>query len=869
MIEKKLFYEIRKNADFHSVVMTTFSFDFHHFEAQVLKQIKQKGITNVCLFVDEKMLDESIGFATGNLKNLSSSYSVNGITSKGVFHPKIALFVGEKEIMLLQGSGNITSGGHGKNHELFSVLYATQEDTTQLPLLIEAWNYIKSCCSNVKGFSIEKLSWIEHNAPLLSKRKSENHTFQKLSETIEVALLYNEKSGIFNQLTKLISDQEITRIKIVSPFYDESGALLLSLSKAYNDCVIEAYLQDNKGIHPHKMEKQKNIAFYSWNTTERASKTFKKYDRKLHAKLYVFESDDWNYCLIGSPNASLAAFGQENYSGANDEFGVLYKYKKEDFVKELGVFGGKQKVNPTKPNEIRPQHEVEKPVTKIKKIKILGADKDGRSLLLFLQNFESFSTISIKLYDNWGSVLEEQTISKLSDKVKLEVNKSTPINAVMYLQLCDENDLPISNKHLLNNVTDLWNTNPSSENRRLMRLTSMIESGEYKLFEVMEYFNTLHSNRNETSTAASRKSGYSEKEDINPKNIDAVLSYEDAIALDANSKSHQLLLKQHHSIKIWDAFEKYLKDYARAFEEDTMDDEEEADATTSRDRKEVNGDHRNEYFSSINVLEKRRLIIYRFLNNYLIALDKIEQIENKKLGLVDLAMLLIVMQQLFEVTHRKFIIKNDYTGENKINHIYEINGNLSEVGSFAGAVLNIIGQFITIASKSTWEEPNDEYGIKKLNHYKNSSCVKSLFSLAIIKLNYANDPRFNDWFDVSACNILNIFDHPDESLESVIESLINDSHIEDISKSEIMIIIKNWIKINTLNQFPSNYFNAGKIGICLIKKFIPNQENPKFLKLSRPGFYYDEHNHDFIADQLFDLKTKNWFDANPRKMNEI
>ena len=131
MIDKKLFYEINKKADFHSVVMTTFSFDFHYFETQVLKQIKQKGITNVSIFADETMLDESIGYATGNLKNISSTYSINSIASKGVFHPKLSLFVGEKEVMLLQGSGNITSGGHGKNHELFSVLYATEDDTTQ------------------------------------------------------------------------------------------------------------------------------------------------------------------------------------------------------------------------------------------------------------------------------------------------------------------------------------------------------------------------------------------------------------------------------------------------------------------------------------------------------------------------------------------------------------------------------------------------------------------------------------------------------------------------------------------------------------------------------------------------------------------
>jgi hypothetical protein len=869
MIEKKLFYEIKKNADFHSVVMTTFSFDFHHFEAQVLKQIKQKGITNVCLFVDEKMLDESIGFVTGNLKSLSSSYSVNGIASKGVFHPKIALFVGEKEIMLLQGSGNITSGGHGKNHELFSVLYATEEDTTQLPLLIEAWNYIKSMTANVKGFSQERLSWIENNAPLLNKRKSEKHTFHKLSETIEVALLYNEKSSIFNQLIKLVSNHNITKIKVISPFYDETGALLLSLSKAYKDCPIEAYLQDNKGIHPHKMEKQKNISFYSWDATERASKTFKKYDRKLHAKLFVLESNEWNYCLIGSPNASLAAFGQENYSGANDEFGVLYKYKKEDFVKELGIFGSKQKVNPTKPSEIEMLNEVEAQKTKVKKIKILGADKDGRVLLLFLQNFDFFSKVTVRLYDNFGSVLEEQSISKLSEKLKLEVNKSTPINAVMYLQFFDENDLQISNKHLLNNVADLWNTNPSPENRRLMRLTSMIESGEYKLFEVMEYFNTIHSNRTGILNSNISKSSFSEKEEKNSKNIDAVLTYEDAIALDSSFKSHQLLIKQHHSIKIWDAFERYLKDYARAFEEDTMDDEEEADATSGRDRKEISNDNRQEYFSSVNVLEKRRLIILKFLKNYLIALDKIEQIDNKKLGLVDLAMLLIVLQQLFEVTHRKFVIKNNYLEKNQINHIYEINGNLSEIGSFAGAILKIIGQFITIASKFSWEEPNDEYAIKKLNHYKNISCIKVLFSLAVIKIHYANDIRFNDMFDVSAYNILNIFGIPNNTFENEIENLINDSHIENISGLMLNNIIKDWINIYSNKKFPLNYFHTEKAGICLIKKFIPNQENSKFLKLSRPGFVYDENERDFIAENLYDLNSNNWFNSNPRKIDEL
>ena len=45
MSELKLFREIPKSADFHSAIMTTFSFDFHHFESQVLRELKRKGIT--------------------------------------------------------------------------------------------------------------------------------------------------------------------------------------------------------------------------------------------------------------------------------------------------------------------------------------------------------------------------------------------------------------------------------------------------------------------------------------------------------------------------------------------------------------------------------------------------------------------------------------------------------------------------------------------------------------------------------------------------------------------------------------------------------------------------------------------------------
>ena len=121
-MEKKIFKEIPKKANFHSALLTSFSFDFYHFESQVIRSLKRIGVINFNVLVDLGLLDQNLGLSTGNLKGLSKSYSVSGIKSRGAFHPKIILLVGNDEVLLIQGSGNITNGGHGKNHELFNVL---------------------------------------------------------------------------------------------------------------------------------------------------------------------------------------------------------------------------------------------------------------------------------------------------------------------------------------------------------------------------------------------------------------------------------------------------------------------------------------------------------------------------------------------------------------------------------------------------------------------------------------------------------------------------------------------------------------------------------------------------------------------------
>ena len=391
MSELKLFREVPKSADFHSAVMTTFSFDFHHFESQVLRELKRKGITNVNLFADTAMLDKSIGFSTGHLKSLSTSYSINSIPCLGAFHPKITILAGENDVLLLQGSGNITNGGHGKNHELFTVFYANKEDQTQLPIIQEAWLYLRRLTNKIEGISSEKLDWISSNCNLLTEIKIKTHQFSKIDTNFSAALLYNDETSIWKQLIGMVPSESIKNIKVFSPFYDEKGTLLNRLSVQYNNCTIDAYLQPNRGKHPFKMEKQDEISFISWESTNRAKETTVKYQRKLHSKLFWFDTGEDQYCLIGSPNATIAAFGTDTKRGANDEFAVLIKVTEKEILEELKLTGEVELLTPTENIDDQVvEKEIENDQAKnIGKIKLLGLDQDGKNITLFVRCFVS------------------------------------------------------------------------------------------------------------------------------------------------------------------------------------------------------------------------------------------------------------------------------------------------------------------------------------------------------------------------------------------------------------------------------------------------------------------------------------------------
>jgi hypothetical protein len=852
MSELKLFREVPKSADFHSVVMTTFSFDFHHFESQVLRELKRKGVTNVNLFADTTMLDKSIGFSTGRLKSLSTSYSINSIPCKGAFHPKITILAGENDVLLLQGSGNITNGGHGKNHELFTVFYANKEDRTQLPIIQEAWLYLLNLTAKIEGVSSEKLDWVSSNCNLLTDINIKPHTFIEIESNFSAALLYNEETSIWQQLKKLIPSGSIKNIKVFSPFYDENGTLLNRLLAQYNNCKIDAYLQPNRGIHPFKMEEQDGIRFISWESTNRAKETTVKYKRKLHSKLFWFDAGDDQFCLIGSPNATIAAFGTEMKRGANDEFAVLIKVADKELLKELKLTGEVELITPTENIEDQiAEKEVENDHTKnISKIKLLGVDQDGKHITLFVQNKTKLESSILALYDNWGLELERLTLDVTKPKIKIEIKNTDNENTVAFVQFIDSENTSISNKQIVNKLHELWNTNPSAENRRLMKLGSLIESGNGGVFDIVEFYNTIQSSRKQLEKKSSGGAVSSHDSENESEPSAASLTYEEAIALNKETVEHQKILKQHSSIRIWDSIEKYFKELAIAEEEEDMDDEEEGDATTSRTRSEKKERTFSIPLNSVKVLDRRRASIEKFLTNYATGLNKSIKAKNHQIGLVDMAMFLIVMKHLIQFTDRKVVFKE--TVDNSYESVlYPLRGKLSGLSNFSGATLNLLGAFVNLLCCSSFDRGHDEYTQNKLSHYKVLVRRTSLFSLAIIGEIYHDHENGSKWADLLAFNIIDKCGDLEIGFEKHLSEFLKNTSIDRDQEGSLVKRLENW----QIKSKSHDYYTAKNLGICNVVKRIPSEGPLKFIKLSRPGYEYSDEEKDFILPQLYNYTT--------------
>lgn len=768
-----LLKEIPPNV-FHSAIFTTYSINLYYLEQQVLPMLGSKGIHYVSVLADGEMLSTQLESLSSMSENKRRTYAIHGIQSNGAFHPKLIFLVGDTSLLLLMGSGNLTSSGHGKNLEVWNAFYVDQAQDSKLGFLIQSWNFLKQMHQDLGQGSSNKIKNIEENCSLL---KHANTVFisesYQVDKHLKISFLTSQPNkSLFNQLASIIRKTRIEKITMMTPFYDIKGNLIQLLNDTFIPKVINIILQKEFGNAPVKMNPSGNLHFFDWDDVKCDS-----VQKFFHAKNIVFEGRDTNYLLSGSANASVAAFGMEQKAAINYEACVLYQSDENDYIEQLGIRLNDKNTDLSLYNghlscDSNTINDSPCPFF------IKSAEQNYDTITIQLSSNEKLTGATLCIFNAKGKPQFEKYLELSHTEQRVSVTLPQTFN-VMYCYLRIDTNIA-SNKQFIVDINAFESTNPSQKNRSLNQLRKIIESEGLTTSKIIDYLNTIY----QTPLSKPKIKAASEKKEKGPEIIEdenelLYMPYQEIqekIKHFDNTK-HGKAYIEYKSVRLWESIITYFKDSRARAEESLINEEETEDINKSIGRKEVENSHTKKPISRA-VFVKTKIKIEKFLVDYIQTLEnKIESKNDEKLSIIDLSMYLIIMEILIQHANYKEQMLEDNKEE------FLICPKISNSGSsWSGYTLKIIGLFsLWWNLKGGFKDIESQAYKDKFQRYRADAFNMSVLAISIFfyinKYNAVKE-KINIWTKLELLNSLRCFS------DNTIQSYLGEDYLMYLSDSQ-------------------------------------------------------------------------------------
>lgn len=478
---------------YHSCILTTFSFDFYFFEMKAMKWLRSCGIRNINVFIDGHYYSELMQQASGEEMQLTPGYSLYPVFQKSIFHPKIWMLFGEKEGLLIIGSGNLTHSGNGNNDEIWGAFHFDIRSTDNASIFSAAWKYVSILSSTVKGQMNEKTTrWIvEHSKWLRELPAITPFQFNDMSQKLQVAFLFNAGvSSIWVELLKHIENEKVIEITTISPFYDINGKALQELKSLFPAAHINVVL-DESGLIPSSMQMQKGFAFFDWYDAGVSKVQYSKSGNsksKLHGKIIHFKTRSGKeYCLFGSANITPEGLGLPGVRNSNAEVSILIKSEKGGLINELGIKLKSANSKNLTDFVVSKTQSIYDTVIKNNqfKINLLSAELIYTELTIYA-NGDHSGQLKIAFFNRQNRFLNSQPITEFHEELKIKLSVAPP--DISYVQLVDLSDEFVSNKILVSDYFLIAKTHPNPKTEDIERIYSEIQNGDLtKVLDLLHY----------------------------------------------------------------------------------------------------------------------------------------------------------------------------------------------------------------------------------------------------------------------------------------------------------------------------------------------------------------------------------------------
>lgn len=716
---------------YHSCILTTFSFDFYFFEMKAMKWLRSCGVRNINVFIDGHYYSELMKQATGEEMQLTAGYSLYPVFQKSIFHPKIWMLFGDKEGLLIVGSGNLTNSGNGNNDEIWGAFHFDIRSTENSPIFSAAWNYLSMLSATVRGQMNEKTTrWIvEHSKWLNELPKVKPFQFSNTSQKEKVAFLFNsETSSIWKELSKHISNEKVIEITSISPFYDINGKVLQELKSIFPSAAINVVL-DESGLIPSAMQVSKGFTFYDWRDAGVSKVQYAKSENaksKLHGKIIHFKTKSGReFCLFGSANVTPEGLGLAG-KNSNAEVSLLIQSEKGGLLNELGIklkSGNSKKLSDFKASATKSIYE-----TVIKnnqfKVQLLSVELIYDELTLH-SNGNYAGQFKVVFFDRQNRFLHSQKISKYEQELKIKLNAE--LGSIQYVQFADSADEFISNKLLVSDYFLLAKTHPNPKTEDIERIYSEIQNGELsKVLDLLHYA-IIDETENEEGTSVlhnSKNANAKREEKKEPERLYDLSSYKPI----EHSAFEKNLLLSSLSLRVLDVLKLiHSKGLSTNRQDDISVDEQEENLGN------ISGNEENEVKTIRNLSfallksERRKLISY-FDNLYSNQQEILYGNNRPKIykpTLTDLTKYLIALELILEYGG-----KSEKYDEQDTQHFFSYLPFVDDYdnNNVKGCCLNLIGDFLMLA-RTGFKEYEFDYTKRKVEELKSEALVSTIVCL--------------------------------------------------------------------------------------------------------------------------------------------
>jgi hypothetical protein len=845
---------------FHSAIFTTYSINLYYLEQQVLPLLGSKGIHYVSILADGTMLSTQLELYGYLSQQRKRNYAVHGIQSSGAFHPKLIFLAGPESVLLLLGSGNLTTSGHGKNLEVWNAVYLNSLDDAKYGFVIQAWNYMKQLHADLGDAAISKLKSIEENCFLLANSKEAESTIFDLDDQNQISFHANQSdSPLFRQVSEIVGDDKIERITIMCPFHDSEGKFIQELNKRYSPKKINVLVQADFGALPFKMKNQSNVRFFEWTDVMQE----KQKQRYFHAKNIVLEGKAKNYLISGSANASVAAFGTMTIPATNQESCVIYQSSDSNYLDLLSI---KLASNPVNLKDYESGHDASPSSSELERsVFIKSAEKNFDTVNLIFQVKNHIENGSIQLFDPKGTIQFEEMIS-------MEVGEhfqqlSIPNGVVLLFAQVTILGKATSNKQFITDINAFESTNPSPRNRSLSQIRKLIESGNFSTPKIIDYLNTIYRQK-EVKKGISKASEQEERKEEFPKEADDDLLYLSYAEIQERAKQIARQEKVQHyieykGVRLWESIFSYLKESRERELQAKIDEEETEDINSSSGRSEKKNPKPKRSISKSN-FERLKEKVTKFLGSYHeILRQKTIDPKSEQPTLIDLSMYLIMMEILLHLIGHKEAISEEEKEMHLLQIRYSQKGN-----SWSEYLTQFMGMFTMWCnqSKGLKDIESADYRLK-LEHYKTMAFKTNLSALSICaNVNKESDTtNFIQWHQLNLLNSNLVFNSATSACTDIEEYLsfipqtVIDDFGEGIIEDEISknIAQLDAIQIKTSNYDVGDFYYHPELGYTYLDKVIQNPNNT-FYKLFTPGFEWDVEVNNYWNGHVYSIKEKRW-----------